>query len=144
MYLFSGIIHVIAVIRRVLCVRILPKVILLENYKYWFLSFGFYINWKNLKWRLSTYIWLKLKFSIIEEIVRIRLVFMSKQLYSPRIHEWSYFVLLLVLWFTGSHQASCILFCFATSHMIYGSTSGKVHTRWQIISSYHHLLVNFK
>ena len=71
-------IHVITVIRRVLCVRIISNVILLENYKYGFLSFGFYINWKNLKWRLSTYIWLKLKFSIIEEIVRIRLVFLSK------------------------------------------------------------------
>ena len=61
---------------RVLCVRIILNVILLENYKYWFLSFGFYINWKNIKWRLSTYIWLKLKFSSIEEIVRITLVFL--------------------------------------------------------------------
>ena len=58
--------------------EIISNVTLSENYKYWFLSFGFYINWKNIKWRLSTYIWLKLKFSIIKEIVRIRLVFLSK------------------------------------------------------------------
>ena len=77
----------------VLCVRIISNVILLENYKYWFLSFGFYINWKKIKWRLSTYIWLKLKFSIIKEIARIALIF---------------FVLLLVIWFTGSHRARCI------------------------------------
>ena len=55
MCLFSGMIHVVTVIRRVLCVRILSKVILLENYKYWFLSFGFYIHWNNLKWRLKCY-----------------------------------------------------------------------------------------
>ena len=63
----------------VFCVsEIISNVILSENYKYWFLSFGFYIYWKNIKWRLSIYIWLKLKFSIIEENVRIRLVFLSK------------------------------------------------------------------
>ena len=91
---------------------IISNFISLLNYKYRFMSFNFYIAWKNLIWRLPTYLLLKLhKLLLLGKFLKWNcffFFFFQKEYSLQKYWTKSIFFFAFIIWFTDMHQLRCI------------------------------------